>query len=47
MGDYFTVAVIKRRGRNRNHTYFRAPNGGLYRIRNLDTIGYRVEPDPA
>jgi hypothetical protein len=41
-GDYFTVAVIKRRGRNR--TYFRSPNGGLYRIRNLDTIGYRMEP---
>jgi hypothetical protein len=40
-GDYFTVAVIKRRGRNR--TYFRAPNGSLYRIRNLDMIGYRVE----
>jgi hypothetical protein len=40
-GDYFTIAVIKRRGRNR--TYFRAPNGSLYRIRNLDMIGYRVE----
>jgi hypothetical protein len=44
-GDHFTIAIIQRRGRNR--TYFRAPDGGLYRIRNLDAIGYRVEPDPA
>jgi hypothetical protein len=40
-GDRFVVEIVKRRGRN--HTYFRAPNGGLYRIRNIDGIGYRVE----
>jgi hypothetical protein len=40
-GDHFVVEVVKRRGRN--HTYFRAPNGRLYRITNLDRIGYRVE----
>jgi uncharacterized protein DUF6927 len=40
-GDRFVVEIVKRDGRNR--TYFRAPNGGLYRIRNLDKIGYRVE----
>jgi hypothetical protein len=40
-GDLFIVEVVKRRGRN--HTCFRAPNGGLYRISNLDEIGYRVE----
>ncbi len=40
-GDYFKVEIDKWFGRNR--TYFRAPNGGLYRIRNLGAIGYRVE----
>jgi len=40
-GDCFVVEITKRRGRN--NTYFRAPNGGLYRIRNLDAIGYSVE----
>jgi hypothetical protein len=40
-GDRFVVEIVRRRGRN--HTYFRAPNGGLYRISNLDGIGYRVE----
>jgi hypothetical protein len=40
-GDRFVVEIVKQHGRNR--TYFRAPNGGLYRIRNLDRIGYRVE----
>ena len=40
-GDHFVVEVIVRHGRN--HTYFRAPNGGLYRISNLERIGYRVE----
>jgi hypothetical protein len=40
-GDQFVVETVKRRGRN--HTYFRAPSGGLYRISNLDRIGYRVE----
>jgi hypothetical protein len=40
-GDRFVVEIVKRRGRNR--TYFRALNGGLYRIRNLDEIGYSVE----
>jgi hypothetical protein len=40
-GDRFVVEIVKRRGRN--HTYFRAPSGGLYRISNLDRIGYRVE----
>lgn len=44
-GDRFTVEIDKWFGRNR--TYFRAPNGGLYRIQNLDAIGYRVESDPA
>jgi hypothetical protein len=42
-GDRFVVEIVKRHGRN--HTYFRAPSGGLYRIRNLDKIGYRVEAD--
>jgi Domain of unknown function (DUF6927) len=40
-GDRFVVEIVKRR--NRNHTYFRAPSGGLYRISNIDRIGYRVE----
>jgi hypothetical protein len=40
-GDRFVVEIVKRHGRN--CTYFRAPNGSLYRIRNLDKIGYRVE----
>jgi hypothetical protein len=40
-GDCFVVEIVKWRGRNR--TCFRAPNGGLYRISNLDRIGYRVE----
>src|SRR5262249_18422828 len=40
-GDRFVVEIVKQRGRNR--TYFRAPNGGLYRISNLDNIGYCVE----
>jgi hypothetical protein len=44
-GDRFTVEIVKRRGRNR--TNFRAPNGCLYRIRNLDAIGYSVVSDPA
>jgi hypothetical protein len=44
-GDRFVVEVVKRRGRN--HTYFRALNGGLYRISNLDRIGYRVEATAA
>jgi hypothetical protein len=39
--DRFVVEIVKWHGRNR--TYFRASNGGLYRIRNLDKIGYRVE----
>jgi hypothetical protein len=42
-GDCFVVEIVKRHGRN--CTYFRAPNGGLYRISNLDKIGYRVEAD--
>jgi hypothetical protein len=37
----FVVEIVKWHGRN--CTYFRASNGGLYRIRNLDKIGYRVE----
>jgi hypothetical protein len=40
-GDCFVVEVVKRRGRNR--IYFRAPNGGLYRIPNLNAIGYCVD----
>jgi hypothetical protein len=40
-GDRFVVEIVARRGRN--HTYFRASNGGLYRISDLDRIGYRVE----
>jgi hypothetical protein len=40
-GGRFVVEIVKQHGRC--HTYFRAPNGGLYRIRNLDKIGYRVE----
>jgi hypothetical protein len=40
-GDCFVVEIVKWRGRNR--TCFRAPNGGLYRISNLEKIGYRVE----
>jgi hypothetical protein len=44
-GDRFVVEIVRWRGRNR--TYFRAPNGGLYRISNLDRIGYRVEAAPA
>jgi hypothetical protein len=40
-GDCFVVEIVKRHGRN--CTYFRAPNGSLYRISNLDKIGYRVE----
>ena len=40
-GDCFVVEIVTWRGRNR--TCFRAPNGGLYRIRNLDSIGYCVE----
>jgi hypothetical protein len=40
-GDQFVVEIVKWRGRNR--TYFRASNGGLYRIGGLDRIGYRVE----
>jgi hypothetical protein len=40
-GDRFVVEIVKRHGRN--CTYFRAPNGGLYRISNVDKIGYRVE----
>jgi Domain of unknown function (DUF6927) len=43
-GDRFVVEVVKRR--NRNCTCFRAPNGGLYRISNIDRIGYRVEAAP-
>jgi hypothetical protein len=39
--ERFVVEIVKRRGRN--HTCFRASNGGLYRIRDLDRIGYRVE----
>jgi hypothetical protein len=39
--DRFVVEIVKRRGRN--HTYFKASNGSLYRIRDLDRIGYRVE----
>jgi hypothetical protein len=40
-GDRFIVEIVKRHGRN--CICFRAPNGGLYRIRNLDKIGYRIE----
>ena len=40
-GDRFVVEITKRHGRN--NTYFRAPNGGLFRIRNLDKVGYTVE----
>jgi hypothetical protein len=40
-GDRFVVEIVRQRGRS--HTYFKAPNGSLYRIRNLDSIGYRVE----
>jgi hypothetical protein len=36
-----TVEIVKRRGRK--HTCFKAPNGRLYRIRNLHAIGYQVE----
>jgi hypothetical protein len=39
--DRFVVEIVKQRGRNR--TYFRASNGSLYRIRDLDRIGYCVE----
>src|SRR5262249_17415496 len=39
--DCFIVEIVTWRGRSR--TCFRAPNGGLYRISNLDRIGYRVE----
>jgi hypothetical protein len=41
-GDCFMVEIIKQR--HRNHTYFRARNGRLYRISNIEMIGYRVEP---
>jgi hypothetical protein len=44
-GNRFVVEIVKRR--NRNHTYFRAPNGGLYRISNIDRIGYLIEAAPA
>jgi hypothetical protein len=40
-GDCFVVEIVNRRGRN--HTYFRAPTGSLYRISNLHKIGYRIE----
>jgi hypothetical protein len=40
-GDRFVVEIVKRRGRN--CTYFRASDGGLYRISNLDRIGYCIE----
>jgi hypothetical protein len=40
-GDRFVVEIVKWRGRSR--TRFRAPNGGLYRIRGLDRIGYCID----